>query len=217
MGRPRTDTKSKLLLMANDLVWQSSYGFVSVDDICKAAGIKKGSFYYYFSSKAALAVAAMEESYQGYEAEIISIFSSAIPPVERFEKLADFIYEKQKQAFEKYGRVCGCPFASLGSEMAGNEELIQKKADEILHRQGNVFKETLQEMVDSGLLPVKTDISNTGSQIITSILGQVMVARIQNNLSNLKKDVKLSLFQTLGLETHISGMSTKPQEQQNGQ
>ncbi len=217
MGRPPTDTKAKLLLTANDLIWQSSYGFVSVDDICKAAGIKKGSFYYYFSSKAELTVAAMEASYQGYESEIISLFSSGLSPIERFENLADFVYEKQRQAYEKYGRVCGCPFASLGSEMAGNEELIQKKADEILHRQGNMFKETLQEMVDSGLLPVKTDISNKGSQIITSILGQVMVARIQNNLSHLKEDVKLSLFQTLGLKTNISGMSATLQEQQNGQ
>jgi len=217
MGRPSTDTKSKLLLTAKDLIWQSSYGFVSVDDICKAAGIKKGSFYYYFSSKAELAVAVMEESYQGYESEIIDLFTPNITPVERFENLAEFIYEKQKQAYNKYGRVCGCPFASLGSEMAGNEELIQKKADEILHRQGNMFKETIREMVDSGLLPVQTDIANTGSQIITSILGQVMVARIQNNLSNLKKDVKLSLFQTLGLETHIPGTNTMLQEQHNDQ
>jgi len=216
MGRPSTDTKSKLLLTANNLIWQSSYGSVSVDDICQAADIKKGSFYYYFSSKAELAVAAMEESYQSYEMQIISLFSSTLSPIQRFEELAEFIYDKQKQAYDKYGRVCGCPFASLGSEMAGNEELIQKKADEILHRQGNAFKDTLQEMVDSGLLPVNTDIANTGSQIITAILGQVMVARIQNNLDNLKKDVKLSLFQTLGLETHISGMHTTLQEQQNG-
>ncbi|MFT7414413.1 MAG: TetR/AcrR family transcriptional repressor of nem operon [Methylophagaceae bacterium] len=217
MGRSPTNTKSKLLLTAKDLIWQSSYGFVSVDDICNTAGIKKGSFYYYFSSKAALAVAVMEESYQEYEIEIRRLFSSNNSPVERFENLADFIYEKQQQAYDKYGRVCGCPFASLGSEMAGNEQLIQQKADEILHRQGNMFKETLKEMVDSGLLPVQTDISNTGSQIITTILGQVMVARIQNNLNNLKKDVKLSLFQTLGLEKNNSAMSTTLQEQHNGQ
>tara|TARA_R110001606_G_scaffold399222_2_gene582450 strand:+ start:107776 stop:108429 length:654 start_codon:yes stop_codon:yes gene_type:complete len=217
MGRSPTNTKSKLLLTANDLIWKSSYGFVSVDDICKAAGIKKGSFYYYFSSKAELAVAVMEESYQDYEIDINSIFSSTQPPIERFENLADFVYKKQKQAYDKYGRVCGCPYASLGSEMAGNEELIQKKADEILHRQGNMFKQTLQEMVDSGLLPTKTDISNMSAQIITTILGQVMVARIQNNLTNLKKDVTLSLFQTLGLETHILEINTMLQEHQNGE
>lgn len=214
MGRPPTDTKAKLLQTANDLIWQSSYGHVSVDDICNAAGIKKGSFYYYFSSKATLAVAAMEEAYQDYALEITDIFSSTLPPIERFESLADFIYLKQKAAYEKYGRVCGCPFASLGSEMAGNEALIQKKADEILHCQSSIFEETLKQMVDSGLLPKHTNIANTSAQIIASILGQVMMARIQNNLNNLQENVRLSLFQALGLKTHISEINTMPQEQQ---
>ncbi|HEC59212.1 hypothetical protein LCGC14_0528650 [marine sediment metagenome] len=217
MGRSPTDTKSKLLLTAADLIWQSSYGNVSVDDICKAADIKKGSFYYYFSSKAELAVATMEESFVSYELEIMNVLSPNLPPIQRFEALADFVYEKQQQAYAKYGRVCGCPCASLGSEMAGNEQLIQKKADEILHRQSDMLKETLQEMIDSGLLPPNTNISNIACQISTSILGQVMMARIQNNLSNLKNDLKISLFQTLGLKTPISGISTMLQEQQNGQ
>lgn len=215
MGRSPTNTKAKLLETANDLIWQSSYGSVSVDDICHAADIKKGSFYYYFSSKAELAVATMEASYQSYQLQITDIFSTERSPIERFEDLADFIYEKQKQALDKYGRVCGCPFASLGSEMAGNEAVIQQKADEILHLQGNIFKSTLQEMINSGLLPLETDMKNLGAQLITSILGQVMVARIQNNLDHLRKDVRLSLFQTLGLETTISGKSTPLQEQQN--
>lgn len=217
MGRSPTDTKSKLLETANDLIWQSSYGFVSVDDICNAAGIKKGSFYYYFTSKAELAVAAMEASYLNYEVHLKNLFSMSISPVQRFENLAEFIYEKQKEALDKYGRVCGCPFASLGSEMAGNESLIQQKADEILHRQGNIFKKTFEEMIKSGQLPPETDMENLGAQIITSILGQVMVARIQNNLGNLKKDVRLSLFQTLGLDSHISGISMQLKEQQNDQ
>lgn len=211
MGRSPTNTKSKLLETANDLIWQSSYGSVSVDDICNAAGIKKGSFYYYFASKAELAVAAMEVSFLSYELEIVDIFSKPISPFERFENLVDVIYQKQKQASEKYGRVCGCPFASLGSEMAGNEELIQKKADEIIHRQSNIFNPILQEMIDSGQLPLDTDMPNMGTQIITTILGQVMVARIQNNLVNLKKDLRISLFQTLGLKIKISETSSQIQ------
>jgi TetR/AcrR family transcriptional repressor of nem operon len=213
MGRSPTNTKSKLLETANDLIWQSSYGSVSVDDICKAADIKKGSFYYYFESKAELAVATMEASFLSYEIEIIDIFSKPTSPCERFENLADFIYQKQKQAYDKYGRVCGCPFASLGSEMAGNEALIQKKADEIIHRQSTIFNTTLQEMIDCAQLPVDTDMQNMGAQIITTILGQVMVARIQNNLVNLKNDLRRSLFQTLGLQIKTSERSHQDQEQ----
>lgn len=200
MGRSPTNTKEKLLQTAYDLIWKSSYGSVSVDDICNASGVKKGSFYYYFPSKAELAIDVMEESYQKFESEMINVFSTNISPVKRFENLAVFIYEKQKQAYVKYGRVCGCPFASLGSEMAGNEEIIQKKADEIFSRQANIFIITLQEMVDAGQLPLETDIASKASQLLVFITGQIMMARIQNNLASLKKDILLGLFRTLGLE-----------------
>lgn len=199
MGRSPTDTQEKLIQTANELIWLNSYGSVSVDDICKAAGVNKGSFYYYFASKAELAVTAMEASYQSFEVELTNVFSTDVSSVKRFENLAALVYEKQKQAHHKYGRVCGCPFASLGSEMAGNETTIQEKADEIFDRQGKIFMSTLQEMIDAGQLPKETNKGTKASQILAFIMGQVMMARIQNNLTGLKKHIKLGLFQTLGV------------------
>lgn len=200
MGRSPTNTKAKLLKTANELIWSSSYGSVSVDDICIASGVNKGSFYYYFPSKAELAVAAMEESYRCFESEMFNVFSVDFPPLKRFEHLAIFVYEKQKKAYDTYGRVCGCPFASLGSEMAVNEEIIQKKADEIFRRQKNIFLATLQEMIDKGQLSHETDISSKASQILAFIMGQVMMARIQNNLIILEKNLKSGLFRILDME-----------------
>ena len=50
------ETKEKLMQVGFDLMWDNSYGSVSVDDICKRAGINKGSFYHFFPSKADLVV-----------------------------------------------------------------------------------------------------------------------------------------------------------------
>jgi len=41
-------TKDKLLQVAFDLLWDNSYGSVSVGDICERAGVNKGSFYHFF-------------------------------------------------------------------------------------------------------------------------------------------------------------------------
>ena len=41
MGRT-SDAKEKLLAVAFDLIWNSSYGTVSVDDICERARVNKG-------------------------------------------------------------------------------------------------------------------------------------------------------------------------------
>jgi len=199
MGRTPTNAKAKLIEMAADLIWKSSYGSVSVDDICKNSGVNKGSFYYYFSSKAELAVAVMEASYQSYEIEMLEVFSDSVSAVERFERLLDFIYNKQKESSEKYGHVCGCPFASLGSEMAGNEELIRAKADEIFSRQEHILLKTLKELVSIGKLHTDTDLSAKSTEIHIFIMGQVMMARIQNDLTNLKNDMRSGLFRIINI------------------
>ena len=62
--KQESDTKQKLLSVAMDLIWESSYGSVSVDDICTKAGVNKGSFYYAFKSKSDLAVAAFERHWE---------------------------------------------------------------------------------------------------------------------------------------------------------
>lgn len=200
MGRSPTNTKERLIQTATDLIWKSSYGSVSVDDICNSSGVKKGSFYYYFPSKVDLAIAAMEDSYQSYEPEMIHMFSANVSAVERFECLAAFVYEKQKEAYDKYGRVCGCPFASLGSEMAGNEESIRKKVNDIFRRRGLLLTGALQEIVADGYLSKETDLSVKASEIHTFIMGQVMMARIQNDLTSLKNDVRAGLFRILNIE-----------------
>ena len=84
MGRP-SEAKEKLLLVAFDLIWNQSYGSVSVDQICERASVNKGSFYHFFPSKADLAVEAYEEHWREKQPEMDRIFSPQTPPLERLE------------------------------------------------------------------------------------------------------------------------------------
>src|SRR5579862_9210660 len=111
MGRT-SNAKERLLQVAFDLIWEQSYGAVSVDDICDRAKVKKGSFYYFFPSKSDLAVAAYEEHWQHKRPIHDQTFSPQVPPLERIENYCRQIYENQKDRKEKFGRVLGCPFAS---------------------------------------------------------------------------------------------------------
>ncbi|MDP9291545.1 MAG: TetR/AcrR family transcriptional regulator, partial [Verrucomicrobiota bacterium] len=56
----KSDARARLLDAALSLVWENSYGATSVDAICERAGVRKGSFYYFFRSKSELAVAALD-------------------------------------------------------------------------------------------------------------------------------------------------------------
>ncbi len=54
------ETRAKLLNAAMAVIRAKGYAATSVDDICQAAGVTKGSFFHHFKSKEDLAVAAAE-------------------------------------------------------------------------------------------------------------------------------------------------------------
>ena len=134
-----SDTKQKLLSTALTLIWESSYGSISVDDICHRAGVNKGSFYYAFKSKSDLAAAAFEDHWNKKRGLMDEIFSSQVPPLERLEKYCDRVVQDQVDKYQKIGKLCGCPFASIGSELSTQDEQIRKKAHELSETDDEVF------------------------------------------------------------------------------
>lgn len=62
MARTQTgsETRAKLLDAARDVIRTKGYAGSTVDDICAAASVTKGSFFHHFDSKEELGVAAIE-------------------------------------------------------------------------------------------------------------------------------------------------------------
>ena len=97
-----------------EMIWESSYGSVSVDDICTKAGVNKGSFYYAFKSKSDLAVAAFERYWENKQPRLDKIFSPQVPPLERLDNYCQQIIKDQKEKYESFGKMldgfaCGSP------------------------------------------------------------------------------------------------------------
>src|SRR5580704_15932053 len=55
---PEPDTRTRLLDAALRVIRNKGYGSSTVDEICREAGLSKGSFFHYFRSKEDLALAA---------------------------------------------------------------------------------------------------------------------------------------------------------------
>src|SRR5215467_1999570 len=111
MGRV-SDAKQKLMEAVTELIWTGSYGTTTIDQICEKAGVKKGSFYYFFDSKADLAVAAIDATWQELRVDLDSIFSATVPPLERLRRHCEYGNRMQAEMKEKCGRVLGCPMFS---------------------------------------------------------------------------------------------------------
>lgn len=181
-----TDTREKLLQVAFDLIWNQSYGAVSVDQICERARVNKGSFYHYFPSKSELAVAAYEENWQEKQPEMDRIFSPQIPPIERLALWCRHVVSRQKQKAEKYGHVCGCPYASLGTELATQDEKIRTKSQEIMDRTIRYLESALRDAAHEGSIIVE-DADSIAKRIYTAVLGVLLFAKVHNDLAVLRE------------------------------
>ena len=176
-----SDTKQRLLDTALTLLWEQSYGAVSVDDICRKADATKGSFYHFFESKSALAVASAEELWHRIRPELDRIFSPQSSPLERFAAFADFIYELQSQKWKETGKICGCPFTSIGSELSTLDEQIQKESEQILERFCRYFSAALIEAAKYGTIP-DSDQAAKARELYSCVMGTLVEAKIKNSL-----------------------------------
>lgn len=85
----RGDARTRLLEAARDTIRAKGFGASSVDDLCRAAAVTKGSFFHHFKSKEGLGVAAAD-----FWTETTSAFFAAAPyhaPKDPLERVLAYV------------------------------------------------------------------------------------------------------------------------------
>ncbi|HLP02725.1 MAG TPA: TetR/AcrR family transcriptional regulator [Opitutaceae bacterium] len=180
MGRT-SDANERLMDAALDLIWEESYGAVTIDDICKRADVKKGSFYYFFSSKSELAIAALERLWtDSWKQRLDSAFSPSLEPLARLSGYLAAIYERQVEVKKEHGKVLGCPVVSVGSETCTCNDEISLKIRELLARKRRYYESAIRDAVAAGAIP-SCDPTQKALAFAALIEGSVSQARILND------------------------------------
>jgi len=185
MGRV-SDARERLLEAANQLTWKHGYNAVTVDAICEAAGVKKGSFYHYFESKADLTKAALEAWWQANSRPIIEAsFAEGVPPLERLKRYFDGIYHRQLDIKREGGTLLGCAFFRLAIEGEGVEPDVREAAQRALSRKRKHFVKAIDDAKRAGL--IRVDDVEAATQAVYSLFeGALARARIQDSPEPLK-------------------------------
>ena len=197
MGRV-SDAKERLMKAIGELIWEGSYGSTTIDQICDKAAVKKGSFYYFFDSKADLAVTAIDAEWQKRRAELDAIFSSTVPPLERLRNYCQYGYRFQAEIRAKCGCVLGCPLFSLGAEVSTQENRLQKKVQEILEYKRRYLESAILDAHAAGLIHAP-DAASKARILHAYYQGVLTEARIQNDLGVLR-DAEQGTFELLGVK-----------------
>jgi TetR/AcrR family transcriptional repressor of nem operon len=115
-------TRDKLLDAAEGLMLSKGFTATSVDDVCRAAGLTKGSFFHYFDSKEHLGRVVVERFYRARQKMIESAPFRAEPdPLQRVLRGIDFFIEMGRSA----GAVRGCLLGTFAQELSATHPGIR--------------------------------------------------------------------------------------------
>lgn len=179
MGRT-SDARQRLMEAAYHLICEYSYGAVTIDAICERAAVKKGSFYYFFESKADLAVAAIDAWWHNRANVIEKIFNGEGTAVERLRCYLDFVATIQLNSYEKSGQVLGSPLFTLGAEICLQDERIHARILEFVGSLIDAFAGTIAEAQVAGDLPAGEP-TLLARMLLSSYEGILTLARIERS------------------------------------
>jgi TetR/AcrR family transcriptional repressor of nem operon len=194
MGRT-SDANERLMDAALDLIWEQSYGAVTIDDICKRADVKKGSFYYFFDSKSDLAIAALERFWtEEGKPKMDALFSSSVEPVVRISTYMQHMYESQSRIKREHGKVLGCPMVSVGSETCAcdEESAVGNKIREMFTRKRRYYESAIRDGVADGSIEAG-DPGQKAQALASVIEGTLTQARILNDPEIIRSLPELAL------------------------
>ena len=145
----KREIKADILLEKGmELLWSKGYNATSVNDIVLAAGVPKGSFYFYFDSKEDFAVKAIER----YFAQVVHPAFSILDDksLSARERILTFYDYRLKMLKDQLHCRMGCLASNIGNEMAEHSEVIRKKIAEKEHKAYNRLIDAIQEAQDTG-------------------------------------------------------------------
>ena len=201
MGR-RSSARSRLVASANDLFRDCGFEAVSVAHLCQAAGVNKGSFYHFFSSKRELLLEVIDNAWD--ETGLLTDWETDPPqqPIEQLRRYLQELFAYHYADRETSGRVRGSLLANLALELSARDSQVADKVAALFKREIAVFNVLLTKANARGEASV-TNTARAAESLVACLHGLVMLAKVCNDLDVLPNN-ETTLLQLAGVpETRL--------------
>lgn len=178
MGR---DTRERILAAARDLVHAASLAEVSIDDVCRAAGVHKGSLYHFFPSKESLGGAVLDRNWSLVEAVLEEAFAPDLPPLARIDRFVDRFAGLLSLMRGRFGETPGCPLGGLVGELASHGAEARGRSAATLQRWARYFATAIGEAQDRGELDARVDPAAAGDTLLAHLQGLTLLAKVRDD------------------------------------
>lgn len=181
-------TKDVLLEAGRRVFLERGYNHSGIDTILNEAGVPKGSFYYYFSSKEEFGLQVLNQFAERHGSDLDRILADTMtPPLERLRRLVEATCER----LESQQCRNGCLVGNLCQEMADQNEAFRARLNEILRGWCACYASCLQEAQEAGEIAEDLDVGELAEFLLNSWQGAVLRAKTTRSTAPLRTYLKL--------------------------
>ena len=149
-------------------------------DVCRAAGVQKGSFYHFFPSKRDLILATVGDLRERHCELLDQVFDPALGPASQVEQLFQRFYATQRASVTDCGAVQGCVVASLTQELADQDEGVRAELQGLWTAWTDRLTAALARPEGGRVIE---DPRSTAVSLIALLEGATLLAKAQNDAS----------------------------------
>jgi len=167
----KDDTRARLVAAGARLIHEKGFNHTGIQEILRASGVPKGSFYFYFETKEQFGLAVVDHFSQYMAARVDSHLSNAALP--HVMRLKDF-FDGMVEYFRNAGCSRGCPFGNLAQELADLNDAFRKKLNAVFDTMQAKIAECLQAAMDANEITCDLDPQEAAYFILNSWEGALM-------------------------------------------
>ncbi|MCA9304880.1 MAG: TetR/AcrR family transcriptional regulator [Phycisphaerales bacterium] len=183
----QTTHRETLLDAAQGLMLSKGFPATKVDEICKAAGVTKGSFYYHFESKDDLARALIDHYFnrltKAFEGEPWMAFED---PAERVYALLDAVIGVMKGPLLKHG----CLLGSFALDLSETHPDIRRAIDERFAKLVGVIEPHLRAALKKKPKQSGINAKALSSQFLAVLQGAIVLSKASGDHAQLAASMR---------------------------
>lgn len=167
-------TKTVLLEAGKRVFLEKGYNHAGIEAIIQAAGVPKGSFYYYFTSKEDFGLQVLDSFAEGYNENFErDLGDLTLGPLDRLRRY----FESACVRIQSQECRNGCLAGNLSQEMAAQSEAFRARLEEIFDGWVDRYATVLGEAQQLGEIPPDINVRELADFWLNSWQGAVLRAK----------------------------------------
>ena len=169
-------------------MWLRGYEAVGVAELCEVAGAPRGSFYHWWPSKQALAVAMLEQRWQTLRARLFEpVFGGGDDLGSQLDRYGDRLVSYLQRAHRDSGTVPGCPFGNFAAELAPRDPGVRAAVDAVFADMQSMFADAIRGGLARGDVTAGVDADDGAEALCAHMEGLMILAKAGNDPTVLRR------------------------------